>query len=195
MLRNLGDLDRELGNLEDAERNYRAAMEIFQQLGDQQWLAATLIGLGNTFHIEGRAQDAVECFLRCIPIFEAGENVWWRAVALVEVGNAYGLLGRKAEAEQYLNNGLIVFRELGDDRRSALTQLGLGRLWAEHDIKKSLAVLDGCLKTFRAAGDQLCVARTLDAIGHAYAANGQQRKAEETWEESAEMLEQLAAAP
>lgn len=191
VFRNLGDLERDLGDFEAAERQFGSALDIFQDIDDQQWLAATLVGLGDTYTAEGRPQEAVDCFLRCLPIFEAGGNVWWRAVALAAVGNAYASLSRRAEAEKYLDNGLQVFRELGDERRTALTRLSLGRLWAENDVKKALVVLDQCLKTFRAAEDRLCVARTLDAMGYAYAADGQQRKAQALREESAHLLDSV----
>lgn len=194
VFRNLGDLECDTGNFEAAERQFSSALDIFQDMDDQQWLAATLIGLGHTYIAEGRPREAVDCFLRCLPIFEAGGNVWWWAVALVEVGNAYASLSRRAEAERYLDNGLRVFLELGDDRRTALTQLSLGQLWAGNDVKKSLAVLDECLKTFRAAEDRLCVARALDAMAHAYAAGGKRRKARALREESARMLDNLPAA-
>lgn len=194
VFRNLGDLDREFGDFEAAERHFGTALEIFQGLNDEQWLAATLISLGDTYAAKGWHRQALDCFLRCLPIFEAGGNVWWRAVALVAAGNAYAALGRRAKAEQFFDSGLRVFRALGDDRRTALTQLSLGRLWAQHDLKKSLALLDQCLKTFRAAEDRLCVARALDAMGHAYEADGQHRKARTLREESARMRENLAMA-
>lgn len=141
----LGDVDRRLGNVEQAETHYKRGLE---QVGEGSARQAELyLRLGRTA-LNMQNASAAEAYYAEL-LGQAQESAATRARLQEQMGQAYGQFGNYEQAERYLDEAIAAYREVGDTQRLALALLM--KVWglieqsdygqAEGSLKEATALL------------------------------------------------------
>jgi DNA-binding CsgD family transcriptional regulator len=149
---NLGEVNRQLGDNEQARRQYEAALEIFAKLGAQRHGAITRFHLGEITRAEGDISQAVTLYLASLDELWACQDrnsvAWCLAViggeasALGDPGLGARLLGsadalRNAIDAEMLPDEAESFSHALSQTRSRLTPADFAAAW---ELGQSLAI-------------------------------------------------------
>jgi predicted ATPase len=163
--------------LDDAERAeplWQAALEIFQDLGDSERVAAVLNRLGNVAQQRGNLQEALDLHKEALRLCEHIRDRSGELNTLHLMGEIYRDLGEYDEGERYLERAATHARALGDFQHLANTLHSIGDLALDRgDYERALAVYSESLRMhveLEALRQQVyCVAgigSTLAELGH-----------------------------
>jgi tetratricopeptide (TPR) repeat protein len=144
----LGMVNQERGELDDAEDWYTKALAIKEELGDRASTANTYHQLGMTAEDRGGLEDAEDWYTKALAIKEELGDRPGTAGTYHQLGNVAHRRGRLDDAEDWYTKALAIEEELGNRPRMADTyhQLGMtaqsrGRLEdAEDWYTKALAI-------------------------------------------------------
>src|SRR5690606_1990928 len=92
-LNNFGRIYRKLGEMANALRNFEAALEINEALGNELNQTINLTNISNLYYDLGDYDTALEYALKCLPIFERYNNV----PRLIDIYNTLGDIYFKKE--------------------------------------------------------------------------------------------------
>lgn len=122
---NMGVSHQKIGNLEAAEDNYQNALTIFQEQNDTRGLAFAYGNLGDLLLLRSEPEEALRFYEKSKPLFEKLKEQNGIAMSQTQVGIAQLLLDRFRIAEQSLQRGLRLAREVGarDVEKDALYYL------------------------------------------------------------------------
>jgi DNA-binding SARP family transcriptional activator/Tfp pilus assembly protein PilF len=114
------------------------------------------------------------------------------AAALARIGAVHFWWGRNAEAVQYGERALGLYRQAGDRNGEADVLINLGGIaWKQGRFPEALDRLEGALAVQRAAGDRPAVAKTLNNLGNIYGRTGQYPLSIEHYTRAAELAAEL----
>jgi predicted ATPase/Tfp pilus assembly protein PilF/predicted Ser/Thr protein kinase len=116
MTNNLGEILRELGQLDDAYAHFEGAYAVFEQLGHRRGMAFTLNNLGGIYFVKGDYQGAREMYERSYALNrEIGDK---RGIghSLAALGNSAAADDDLEQARQYYQQSLEIRRAAGDQR-------------------------------------------------------------------------------
>lgn len=123
LLITLGDARQQLGESEDAARQYAQALETARRLSDTENEAVILYKLGYAQLDSGQADQAVKTLEDALMLFKSQGKRDYEGRVLGALGSAYGELARWAEAISYHTSAFHIAREVKDAEEEAL-QLG-----------------------------------------------------------------------
>lgn len=111
----LGSIARRAGNFEDAIAHYNQALEIYQQLDDQFYIATTLLGLARSYALTDTPDKiVVETIERAAAIAKAHGNITGYGTALREMAViAWWKIGDVRKAQKYYLESIEIQRENG----------------------------------------------------------------------------------
>lgn len=141
--------------LAQAIQKYQAGLESWQKLGDQASQAETHAKIGNSYLELGNYPKALAAFEQALHFAPASKNPKWESDLLIRAGSIQSRIGQHAEAQNKLNRGLAIKRELGDStgEANALTELGVIAS-ATGDHQKAIQSFSDALARFRTLGNQ-----------------------------------------
>ena len=90
--------------------------------------------LGDYFVRSGLVIPAEESYLAALSLAEMEENIEEEATAAWGIGTVYGRVGREEEARVYLEQGLAIAKELGDEDLAASIEKELDRLTTAQEL-------------------------------------------------------------
>jgi predicted ATPase/DNA-binding winged helix-turn-helix (wHTH) protein len=162
----LGALTTTQGDHLAAENFLERALCIYEELGDQSGIAASLNALAIGAREYGNYESSQNYFERSL--------AWWRmlpdrlpvALCLHNMANMFKAAGNYARAQSALHEATAIFEELGDSSGAAWSMNQQGDIArAQGDITAARALYERALSAFRAAGDQWGAARSLTDLG------------------------------
>ena len=162
----LGALAATQGDYVSAEQFLERALSIYEELGDQSGIAASLNALAIGARESGNYELAQDNFERSL--------AWWRmlpdrlpvARCLHNLANVFKSRGNYARAQSALLQATGIFEELGDRSGAAWSINQQGDIaCAQGDITAARALYERALSAFRAAGDEWGTARSLTDLG------------------------------
>jgi predicted ATPase/class 3 adenylate cyclase len=135
------------------------------------WIIRGLLGLGHRVTVDALARE------------EAQEKSFARCRALSDAGQLSSFMGRYGEAQTYLQEGLVIARQIGDKARvvAVLQPLGLASL-GQGDLAKARTHLEEALVLSRELGNKREVAAVLNALAQVHRVDGQLDLAESLYE-------------
>ncbi|HSR99207.1 MAG TPA: serine/threonine-protein kinase [Kofleriaceae bacterium] len=169
-LGNLGNLERSVGNHEQARRYHEAALAVrLRQLGpDHPAVAISLGGIGDALRDLGDFGQALAVHRRALAVFEkrAGENHPRYAGCLSDIGEDLRRLGDPAESLSYQRRALKIIRARAPDRDTdALLYEGLALV----DLGRAREAMPGLESAYRAFSPGTSALRAMAAFGLARA--------------------------
>jgi DNA-binding SARP family transcriptional activator len=152
------------------------AIALHEEIGDQAGEVAALTDLSLHYQRLGRYDHALNLIERAQKL-DDGTNRRTHATVMAVLGRAHRELGQRERALEHVNDALVLYREVGDQRYEgiALNQLGLiHRDLGDHDA--AMAWHHRALTLLRESGDRSSEAAVLNDIGDTLRAAGTHRE-------------------
>lgn len=157
-----GQLARDLGRYEDAERYYERSLALRLEMQDTPGAALALNNLATVVHFRGDHDRSHALLEESLTRFRQLDDERGEALTLVSLGTIAQLRHDTERAMAWYQAGLAVFRQLGDQRGVAAALNNLGNLASEQrDFDLAGACYRESLQLFRELGDGHDVAACL----------------------------------
>ena len=130
-LLNIGDVLYDEGNFLGAEKQFEAALNVFQEIGAKQSIRSSLERIGNVYYSEGKLREAEQYYERGLRFDLEINYPWGLASDYGNMANALDGLGDLQGALKMQQQSLSAFNQIGDRRGAATTLSNLGNLFVE----------------------------------------------------------------
>ncbi|MBD2212108.1 CHAT domain-containing protein [Nostoc linckia FACHB-104] len=165
-------------SLRQAIEKWQEALVLWRKVGDKQFEAITLLGIGRIYDDLGEKPKALENYSNALPLLRVTGDKGGEATTLNNIGLVYSDLGEKRKALEYFNNALPLRRAVGDKLGEASTLNNIGGVYsALGEKRKALEFYNNALPLLRAIGDKAREATALNNIGLVYSVLGEKQKA------------------
>jgi adenylate cyclase len=154
-----------MGRWNEAEADYRTALEIAQQAQDKPRMASAQFALGNLCRLRGDYDLALAWLERAKTLFTAFHEPAQLASVLNEIGQVFWHKGEFLQALEPWQESLILARDAGDKAAIALALNSLGTGRVRHgDPTAGRTLIEESLAIMRELGDTLGIANTLRSL-------------------------------
>jgi tetratricopeptide (TPR) repeat protein len=133
---------RVLGDVQEALRLYREALQMYDGSGDRAGLAATLSNIGTVYDNLGQRAQALAYYEKALPIREEVGDRAGLATTLSNIGLVYDNLGQRAQALVYYEKALPIWEEVGGRAGERVTRYNMAMLYrAQGQLRKAVEAL------------------------------------------------------
>jgi CHAT domain-containing protein/tetratricopeptide (TPR) repeat protein len=168
------------------------ALQLFQQAGNLEGQALSLLGLGRIYSDLGDKRQALSYYNQSLPLQRQMGNKAGEAVTLNNIGRVYNDLGDKQQALEFYNQSLPLRRQVGDIEGEAVTLNNIGAVYDDlGDKQQALDFYNQSLPLRRQVGDIEGEAVTLSNIGAVYSALGDKQQALDFYNQSLPLARQV----
>jgi predicted ATPase/DNA-binding winged helix-turn-helix (wHTH) protein len=188
----LGALSTAQGDYPAAERFLEQSLSLYEELGDQSGIAASLNALAVSARDRGDYSAAQSNFERSLACWRLLSDRLAIARCLHNLANVVKVRGDYSRARLALHEATEIFAELGDRNGAAwsINQHGdIAR--AQGDKLGARELYERALSAFREAGDQWGVARSLTDLGSIDCERGEQKVAHAAYREALQIFASL----
>jgi len=120
---------------EEGLKYMEEALGISRSLGDQEIEIISLNSIGSMYFERGQYEQAIAYFLQQLHICDITHDRRGRYRALSDLGQCYLMLKQTHDALRYLQEALLVIREIGDEPHEMMTLNGLGVIYC-YELKQ-----------------------------------------------------------
>jgi len=160
-----GEVLEFIGNYDEAESDYRAALESASD--DMALKASAQFALGKLNRLRGEFESALEWLEQAKEARTKLEDASGLTQVLIETGMVLHRKGEYEEARKYSNAGLELAREAGDKYNTALALSNLGNVaYRQGDYAAARASYEEGLELRREMGDKAGIAASLNNLGN-----------------------------
>jgi tetratricopeptide (TPR) repeat protein len=196
VLKRLGDLSADLGDVEDAQAWYERALRVFVESEELRWTVRTLTNMGTLAGIAGRSEDARGFYERAIGIVGELADRWQEAMLEVFLANFCQERGEWPEAHRRYERADIELRELGDRIVWGQVLLDWGTLFHEEGrIDEALSYYRRALDVLREIGNRTGEGYALAYITTAQLGVGRATRAGAPYADAQAVFESLGSEP
>jgi tetratricopeptide (TPR) repeat protein len=181
-----------LGRHDDADSQFRHALDLFGQAGDPVWQAHGHLGLTRLLYRQGQPGRAAGHARQALELYTAAGHEAGRAGALASLGWYRCQLGDYEQAIAQFRQALVLCRRAGDRQVEAGTLDGLG--YARHHLgqhSQAIACYQQALDIAGQSGNDHQRAEVLTHLGGACHAAGDREAARTIWREALAILDDL----
>jgi DNA-binding SARP family transcriptional activator/tetratricopeptide (TPR) repeat protein len=188
----LGHVQSQTGDYEDADPNFRRALDLFRELGDRGNEAVVLNGLAGMLEKQHRFTEALAVALDALRMLKAVGHWWTQATLENGVGWLYGHLDQYDQALIHCQRALSLHRESGHRGGAADTLDSLGFIYLKlGDIAQAKAHYNRAIEAYRDIASQFGEGNSLTGLGDALLAEGDRQAAAAAWREAVAILDRL----
>lgn len=149
---------------------YFNALKVYEDLDEQNGIAACLSNIGNVYLAEKTYDKAEEYYLKALAINRQTGNKVYMSVNLANLGNIYLSKDRIEEALKYITEALQINQENGDKNTEVINRINLGSAYvSRHDYPPALDNFKKALDLAFEVQDQYMQAASYVCLGVAYA--------------------------
>lgn len=183
----LGGAFYNLSRNKEATTHLRAALSIYEDLGEKLGMAHTYRYLIRCLEMQGDSRMSLHYCHEALALCRAEGDRHGEALALSSLGRCEVESGHLSDADEHLNQALAIMRERGYRRNEAGILLILGRVHEyTGDFDSANATLGEALEIFQSVGYTLAIASTQVYLGKVAKAAGDYPAAIELFERSLE---------
>ncbi|MGA9377739.1 MAG: tetratricopeptide repeat protein [Phormidium sp.] len=158
-----------LGKYQQAIRCHQQSLEIYRQIGNRSWEAASIGNLGCAYDSLGRYQEAIDYYQQALEICTEINYLNGVANSLGNLGSTYNSLGQYEQTIQYHQQSLEIRRKIGDRRGEANSLNGLGNAYNNlRQYQQAIDYYQQSLTIFKEIGDLHGEAVYLNNLGNVY---------------------------
>ncbi len=188
----LGQVLLQMGDYEEADPNFRQALDLFRELADRPNEAVVLNSLGSMLERQERYPEALAVALDALRMLKAAGHWWTQATLENGVGWLYAHLGQYDRALTHCQRALALHRDSGHRGGTADTLDSLGYVYLHlGDIAAAKAHYTKAIEAYREIGAPFGEGNSLAGLGDALLAEGDLGAAEAAWRESVVALDRL----
>jgi len=166
-LNNMGEIERNLGNMERAQELFDEAYAIFKRYKNHRGMAFSLNNLGGVMYLIGNVVGSQDKFYKAYELHREVGDLTGTAHSLSALGNGASFDGNYDEARRYYDTALQIRREVGNLRGVADSLTDLARLELDdYNIDVGTAYIDESLEIRERIGDKqgLSYSKALKAL-------------------------------
>jgi DNA-binding SARP family transcriptional activator/tetratricopeptide (TPR) repeat protein len=188
----LGHVQSQTGAYEQADPNFRRALDEFRELGDRANEAVVLNGLAGMLEKQERYPEALAVALDALRMLKAVGHWWTQATLENGVGWLYAHLGQYDRALTHCQRALGLHRDSGHRGGTADTLDSLGYVYLHlGDIAQAKAHYTRAIEAYREIGAPFGEGNSLGGLGDALLAEGDRDGARAAWREAVAILDRL----
>jgi DNA-binding SARP family transcriptional activator/Tfp pilus assembly protein PilF len=188
----LGHVQAQTGAYEDADPNFRRALDLFRELGDRANEAVVLNGLAGMLEKQERYPEALAVALDALRMLKAVGHWWTQATLENGVGWLYAHLGQYDRALIHCQRALSLHRDSGHRGGTADTLDSLGYVYLHlGDITEAKSHYTKAIEAYREIGSPFGEGNSLSGLGDALLAEDDGEGARAAWRESVAILDRL----
>lgn len=176
---------------EEAQAALEEAEQIFEHLGKQTDLAASLHNIALLHYSRGDLQQALHYHERALRLKEQLEDPADVAVSLNNIGAVYMAQGELKLALRYYERALTIREQGGDEKAHAATLHNMAMIYGQlGDAVRALTFYEQALMLCQTVGAQDEIALILNGIGGIYSAQGKKEEALGYYRQALDICEQ-----
>jgi len=188
----LGALATAQGDFPAAERFLERGLSVYEELGDQWGIAASLNALAIAERVHGDYSSAENNFERSLSCWRSLQDRSATARCLHNLGNAVKVRGDYPRARAALREATEIFEDLGDRSGAAWSTNQLGDIAREQgDLTAARELYLRALSAFRETGDQWGTARSLTDLAYVDCEQGNHSTAHAAYREAMRIFADL----
>lgn len=180
----------------EAEEHQRAALQIWQDVGDQQRVAWILQNLGEAFRGAGRYDEAADHMRQAIALLGELHDPVNQAIARMSLGVVHLYQDKAEPALALFTLAEPVFRQVGDHLHLAMVYTNIAI--AERELGQWQAAEQAgkkAIQLWEMLGDLRYLANALDELGASYLAQARHAEAIAAFEKGLAVLAQVPPDP
>jgi DNA-binding SARP family transcriptional activator/tetratricopeptide (TPR) repeat protein len=188
----LGHVQSQTGAYEEADPNFRRALDEFRELGDRANEAVVLNGLAGMLEKQERYPEALAVALDALRMLKAVGHWWTQATLENGVGWLYAHLGQYDRALTHCQRALSLHRDSGHRGGTADTLDSLGYVYLHlGDTAQAKAHYTRAIEAYREIGSPFGEGNSLSGLGDVLLAEGDREGARAAWREAVAILDRL----
>jgi DNA-binding SARP family transcriptional activator/tetratricopeptide (TPR) repeat protein len=188
----LGNAQKQLGDYDAADPNFRRALDEFRKLGDRADEGMVLNGLAAMLEKQERYPEALAVALDALRMLKAAGHWWTQANLENGVGWLYAHLGQYDQALTHCQRALSLHRDSGHRGGTADTLDSIGYVYLHlGDIALAKAHYAKAIEAYREIGSPFGEGNSLTGLGDALLAEGDPGGAATAWREAVAILDRL----
>jgi DNA-binding SARP family transcriptional activator/tetratricopeptide (TPR) repeat protein len=188
----LGHVQSQVGAYEEADPNFRRALDLFRELGDRGNEAVVLNGLAGMLEKQERYTEALAVALDALRMLKAVGHWWTQATLENGVGWLYAHLGQYDQALTHCQRALSLHRDSGLRSGTADTLDSLGYVYlCLGDIAQAKVHYTKAIEAYREISSSFGEGHSLAGLGDALLAEGDPAAAEAAWRQAIAILDRL----
>jgi predicted ATPase len=182
------------GEVDQAMKVMKEAVDVFYAIGDPLTIADGSIALGMILGWHGRYQEAIGYFLQSLPIYQDLGYRYQIAFMNAFLGIMYALKGLSSDAKHWANKSLSQARKYKFRRLTAASLLVLGWMsLGEGEYGQAAEFLQESVDEYRQVKNKDELGWALAALGHAQLVKGETREGLESIQESLQVGSEIRA--
>jgi DNA-binding SARP family transcriptional activator/tetratricopeptide (TPR) repeat protein len=188
----LGHAQLQMNDYEEAEPNFRRALDLFRELGDRANEAVVLNGLAGMLEKQERYEEALAVALDALRMLKAAGHWWTQATLENGVGWLYAHLGQYSEALTHCQRALNLHRESGHRGGAADTLDSLAFIYLHQgDLTQAQAHYEQAIEAYREIGAPFGEGNSLAGLGDVLLRRGDLDAARSRYLQAAAILDAL----
>jgi tetratricopeptide (TPR) repeat protein len=178
-LRELGNIEYEQSNFDEAKRCYEGALDLFRTHGDRSGEGIVLGKLGSICRTWSQHERAIDLYTQALDIHREVGDKKNEGFNLGNLGNVFFVQGQFERAKTHYKAALAIHREDGSRIQEGIT---LGNLvFAKGQYEDAIAFYTAALDILREIGAKRDEGIFLGNLGNVYRMQGQQERALELY--------------
>ncbi|MGK7880751.1 MAG: CHAT domain-containing protein [Crocosphaera sp.] len=181
-----------IGQRQQALKQYEQALVIYREIKDRSGEARTLNNIGLVYDNIGKLNQALDYYQQALPIRREVGDRSGEAVTLNNIGEVYRSIGKSNQALDYYQQALPIMKEVGNRSGEAVTLNNIGLVY--RSIGKPNQALDyyqQALPISREVGDRSGEAVTLNNIGAVYDNIGKLNQALDYYQQALPIIKEV----
>jgi DNA-binding SARP family transcriptional activator/tetratricopeptide (TPR) repeat protein len=188
----LGHAQLQMNDYDEAEPNFRRALDLFRELGDRANEAVVLNGLAGMLEKQERYPEALAVALDALRMLKAAGHWWTQATLENGVGWLYAHLGQYDDALTHCQRALSLHRESGHRGGAADTLDSLAFIYLNQgDLVRSQAHYELAIDAYREIGAPFGEGNSLAGMGDVLLRRGDPDAARSRYLQAAAILDAL----
>ncbi len=180
-LGNLGNICSRLGQWQEAQEYYEAALDLAYKLQIPRLLAKTMTRLGDISADFGHYDQALDYYQEGLGIFETLDAQFDTSIASNNLATVHHVLENYGQAVQYYQRGLSISERLGDREGVALSYMNLAEMaFDQQHYQEAIKDYEHALGIYREINDAWHSVKSHALVATAYLANQQAKLAQQS---------------